>query len=205
VEVFLPRTGISLSDLKLRLRLYSACLAAVQGTDYIQFRLAVDRAFFSLCDEEEEDRIDAWYFDYLDRTDFGFETYEPDADKIPYLLTVYQRLRETGSAFKDFSVDTLDGPTAYTEAFSGSRPRASEVGDWLKRDPDHSEPLNGNYAEELVSFRKAFLRQAELRKLEEGSNAVNRTLLQEELINKDTFLSEGFVDGDGRMQFADDE
>jgi len=164
-KVFCPKTGLSPDQVREKLRIYEASLAAVQGVDYINLRLLVQQIHRSLCSEEDLRNTDKWYFDFV-ADGYKFATYEPD--EVPALLRYEQRLRDTGNAFSNFAVEVLKGPTKYTESFSGRRPKASQVGDWLRDDPDFVVPQPAAYEERVEQFRDAYIAQTEERKKAES-------------------------------------
>lgn len=100
---------------------------------------------------------------------YGFETYEPDAGKVPRIIESEQRIRETGNAFIDFAVQVVKAPTVYTDAFAGKRPRASspEMNNWLKRDDTLGGESAGSYDESLEFFRQAYINNSLTRRKEE--------------------------------------
>jgi len=164
-KIFCPRTNMGLDQLKEKLRIYESSLAAAQGVDYVNLRLFVQSIHRALCTEKEELEVDRWYFDYVS-DGYKFETYEPD--EVPTLIKFEQRLRDTGNAFSNFAVEVLKAPTKFTEAFSGARPKASQVGDWLKNDPDWTTPQPAAYEERVEKFREAYISLTEERKAAES-------------------------------------
>ena len=169
VKEFCPKQNISPDQLKERLRILEASIAAIQGTEYINLLLRVQDLSRFIASEEELQMLDSWYLEYMRQDSdfgFGFETYEPDEGKLPSLIENEQRLRDTGNAFTNFFVDTMKGKTIYTESFSGKRARASspQMDNWLTRDPDwHIEPP-ASYQERVEQFRAAYIQQTKLRK-----------------------------------------
>ena len=133
--------------------------------DYKKLRLRVRQIFESLCSEEEIAQTDKWYKDYF-ANGYGFETYEPDV--VPTLIRTQARFRETKNAFVDFGVQVLQMGTKYSNAFSGSRPKGAEVGNWLERDPDWFSKLPATYEERILEFKKAYMQQTQERKQAEG-------------------------------------
>lgn len=66
-----------MEDLKLRLRILDATIAAIQGIDYIKLRLFVANIHAVLSTQEELQLKDKWFFDFASKG-YGFTTYEPD-------------------------------------------------------------------------------------------------------------------------------
>ena len=101
-----------------------------QGIDYVRLRLYVQTLHRALCTQPEYSQTNKWYTDlFIDGP--GFETYEPD--EVPLMVNLEQRVRDTGNAFDNFNAQILKLGTKYTEAFTGQRPKASKVGNWLER------------------------------------------------------------------------
>mmetsp|Transcript_15263 Transcript_15263/g.20914 ORF Transcript_15263/g.20914 Transcript_15263/m.20914 type:complete len:691 (+) Transcript_15263:1-2073(+) len=163
---FCPRVGLSPSEVKLRLKMYIASLAAIQGVEYVSFRMEVQSLFRKLCSDDEWLRADRWFADFSAGGRYDFETYEPDS--IPVIIDAEQRLRDPGDAFSKFDVEVLDGRTRYTPALSGQRKKGAELGNWLERDPDFGTEVARSPEERLEQFRKAFVEQSELRKQAES-------------------------------------
>jgi hypothetical protein len=133
--------------------------------------------YYALCTPEEADRTDKWYVDFLEETDFGFKSYEPDV--IPAPLEVDQRVRKSENAFTNYATDVFNAPPAYSEALSGERPKASSVGDWLKRDPAWSRSAPYDSKNLFEEFKEAFIKQNELRKKAEiGQGVIGDKKLQ---------------------------
>jgi hypothetical protein len=160
VSVLCPREGISPDQLKENLRIFDASLAAVQGVNYIPLRLLALELLSAICEKSEYDAYDKWFTDFA-ASGYNFETYEPD--EVPTLIKIEQRIRDTGNAFTDFAVQVLKRPTAYTEAFSGARPKGKSVGNWLELDPDWTVSVPESQSERLEYFRQAYIEQCRLR------------------------------------------
>ena len=159
-------------------------------------RWRIREVYEALCTPEELKNTEKWYDDMM-ADGPGFETYEPD--EVDMIIEVAQRIRDTGNAFDNFFVGVLKGPTKYTEAFAGQRPKASEVGDWLERDPDFLYRANGTYQERMNQFRDAYITQTKLRlKAEEKMDKVINSRLdeQDKMLNSKASLI---------MQIMDDE
>lgn len=62
----------------------------------------------------------------------------------------------------------LNLPTQYSNAFSGRRPKASQVGDWLALDPEFESPQPETFEERIEQFRAAYMVQTDLRKAAEA-------------------------------------
>lgn len=208
VQDFCPRVGLSPDQIKERLRIFCSCIAAVQvpiihmlrlyksylcfqiifvlswlqGVDYIKLRIEAQELLQKISTEEERESYDRWYIEYA-RDGFRFETYEPDS--VPKLIQYEQRIRETGNAFDDFVVGVLKGPTKYTQAFSGSRPRAEQKGNWLDRDEDWGRENPDSYEKRIEEFRKAYMEQTTLRK--EAESKLNR-MVRDRMDSQDRLL-----------------
>lgn len=63
----------------------------------------------------------------------------------------------------------LNLPTQYSNAFSGRRPKASQVGDWLGLDSEFESPQPETYEDRIEQFRSAYMVQTDLRKAAEAS------------------------------------
>ena len=175
VQEFCPKAKISPDQLRERLMILDASLAAVQGMDYAELRLLVELLVDALSTAAEADVADKWYFDHFKGGNYGFETYEPD--EVPTLIASEQRIRDTGNAFDNFNVQILRFPTKYTSAFSGARPKASAVGDWLRRDPEFESPNPASYEERIEMFKQAYIKQTTLRQVRDvvSSSLCGRT------------------------------
>jgi hypothetical protein len=157
---FCPRNDISVDLLKERLRLYETSLASIQGVNYVNLRLVTRTLLEMLSTSEELQGLDKWFIDRRGDS-WKFDTYEPD--EIPTMVRIEQRMRDTGNAFKDFAVQVLKGPTYYTDAFNGKRPKASSVGDWFYDDDELMTPEPESYEERIEEFRKAYIEQTQAR------------------------------------------
>ena len=157
---FCPRYNISLDQLKERLRLFETCLSSIQGVNYVNLRLVTRTLLEMLSSEDELQALDRWHLQRRGDS-WAFDTYEPD--DIPTMVCIEQRMRDTGSAFKDFAVQVLKMPTYYTDAFSGKRPKASTVGDWFFDDDEVMTPEPSSFEERIDEFRKAYIEQSQLR------------------------------------------
>lgn len=160
IEILCPRENISPDQLKESLRIFDASIAAVQGVNYIPLRLLAQQLLACICEKKEYDAYDKWFTDFA-ATGYNFNTYEPD--EIPTLVKIEQRIRDTRNAFTDFAVQVLKRPTAYTEAFSGARPKGGSVGNWLDLDPDWAIDVPESQSERLEYFREAYIEQCRLR------------------------------------------
>ena len=158
---FCPRNDVSLPELKEKLRIYENCLGTIQGVNYVNLRLVTRTVLDIISTEDEKRGYELWYRKFYENGGFDFETYEPD--EIPTIIRTEQRMRETGNAFKDFAVQVLKAPTFYTNAFSGSRKKASEVGNWFMRDEEILSREPESYEERVEEFRKAYIEQSRLR------------------------------------------
>ena len=158
---FCPRNDISLPELKEKLRIYENCLGTIQGVNYINLRLVTRTVLDIISTEEEKQAYELWYRKFYENGGFDFETYEPD--NVPTIIKTEQRMRETGNAFKDFAVQVLKAPTFYTNAFSGARKKANEVGNWFMRDEEILSREPESYEERVEEFRKAYVEQSRLR------------------------------------------
>ncbi len=157
---FCPRHDVSVELLKERLRLYEASIAAIQGVNYVNLRLVIRTLIEMLATPAELAAMDRWYVDA--RGDgWNFETYEPD--EVPTMVRIEQRMRETKNAFKDFFVQVLKGPTFYTDAFNGMRPKASSVGDWMFDDEELMTEEPASYDARIEQFRLAYIAQTQER------------------------------------------
>ena len=58
-------------------------------------------------------------------------------------------------------------PFYLIDAFSGGRPKGSEVGNWLQLDRDWDVPQPRSFEERVDQFRDAYIMQTELRKAAE--------------------------------------
>lgn len=196
LKEFCPRVRISVEDLKEKLKILDASLAAVQGVDYKKLRLRVRRIFETLCTEEEIALTDKWYKDYF-ANGYGFETYEPDV--VPTLIRTQARFRETKNAFVDFGVQILQMGTKYSNAFSGSRPKGSEVGNWLERDPEWFSKTPSTYEERILEFKQAYMKQTQERKKAEGvldGIVIDRMAVQDRELGRKLDLVMQFNDED---------
>jgi len=164
-ETFCPQHSINIDLLKERLRLYEVALSSVQGVNYTGLRLQVRVLLETLNTDIENQNLDKWYTDYHG-SGWRFDTYEPD--HIPTMVRIEQRMRDTGNAFKNFAVQVLKGPTFYTNAFSGKRPKASNVGNWFYDDDGLNSDMPESYEERVENFRKAYIEQTRLRTEAEG-------------------------------------
>ena len=63
---------------------------------------------------------------------------------------------------------TLCPPTYTADAFSGSRPKGSEVDNWLQLDRDWDAPQPRSFEERVDQFRDAYIMQTQLRKAAES-------------------------------------
>lgn len=158
---FCARVGMTPEQVKDRLKIYEASLAAIQGVDYITLRVRVQEIYRKICNEEELAKMDQWYFTYKEKG-YGFDTYEPN--EIPKIVQYEQRIRDTGNAFSNFAVDIMKMPTKYTDALSNKRPTGNNVDNWLQRDPDHGVEAADSYEKRMAEFRAAYITQTELRK-----------------------------------------
>lgn len=161
VEVFCPREKISPDQLKERLQILDASLAAIQGMDYSDLRLFVESVIENVNTVSENDVEAKWYTALFAGADYGFDTYEPD--ELPTLLAVEQRFRDTGSAFDNFNVQILKAPTKYTPAFAGGRPKGQTVGNWLERDSEWTTENPASYEERIEKFKEAYVSQSQAR------------------------------------------
>lgn len=168
-SVFCPRQQLTLEEVKQSLRIYSATLGSMQGTDYSELHAITDELYYDLCSDEEAEETDRWYADYIERTDYGFETYEPDT--VPSLVQLELRTQETSSSVQNFAKD-LGVAVPTTPAFAGLRPKSSEVGDWLSNDPAWDEFPYRNIVEVAEDFRAAYIKQVEARKEEQLKSGI---------------------------------
>jgi predicted metal-dependent HD superfamily phosphohydrolase len=167
LENFLPRNGLDRTEFMIGLRAYEAALGAMQGIDYIELRLMVNKLHEILCDKGELQARDKWYGDFREKDPRAqFETYE--TDEIPMMIKSDQRMRDTGNAFENFVVQVLKGKTKYSNALSGSRAKGAAVGNWLERDPDWNLRQPSSIEERVENFKEAYMKQTESRKLEES-------------------------------------
>lgn len=208
-EEFCPRAGITPPQLKERLKIFEATLAAVQGVDYVYLRVRAQETYRKLCDKEELKAMDKWFFDYKEKG-YGFQTYEPN--EVPKLIQYQQRIRDTGNAFNNFAVDVMKMPTKYSESLSGKRPKGDQVDNWLEKDPEWSPKIAQSYDERMDEFRSAYITQTELRKEAESRLTKmigNRMAVQEKVLyaNKFTDRDEypGFDEGDSKVVKFDGE
>lgn len=163
---FLPKNNLELETFKQGLRYYEAALAAMHGIDYLELRLVVNKLHEILLDPAERARLDKWYADFRESPQAQFDTYE--TDDVPMMLKSQQRMRDTGSAFDDFVVQVLKGQTKYANALSGARPKGNDKGNWLKKDEDWNVAQPASIEERIESFKAAYVKQTESRKLEES-------------------------------------
>jgi len=163
---FCPSEGLSPKDMKLRLQMYLASLAAVQGVEYVSFRVEVQALLRRLSEPQEWVSAHRWFAAFSTSQTYSFETYEPDS--IPLLVEAEQRLRDPGNAFARFDVEVLDGPTRYSPALAGGRRKGKALDNWLERDSDFGSEVARSPEERLEQFRKAFVEQCELRKAAES-------------------------------------
>ena len=163
---FLPKNNLDLETFKQDLRYFEAALAAMQGIDYIELRLVVNKLHEILLTPKEMEELDKWYTDFRESPQAQFDTYE--ADDIPMMLKSQQRMRDTGNAFDNFMVQVLKGKTKYANALSGARPKGKDKGNWLKDDEDWNVAQPGSVEERIEAFKAAYIKQTESRKLEES-------------------------------------
>ena len=163
---FLPKNNLDLETFKQDLRYFEAALAAMQGIDYIELRLVVNKLHEILLTPKEMEELDKWYTDFRESPQAQFDTYE--ADDIPMMLKSQQRMRDTGNAFDNFMVQVLKGKTKYANALSGARPKGEDKGNWLKDDEDWNVAQPGSVEERIEAFKAAYIKQTESRKLEES-------------------------------------
>lgn len=161
--------------------------------------------YSTLCTDSEAENTDYWYTEFMERDTTHFDTYEPDT--VPLLLKYEQRLRNTDNAFANFAAEVFNLPTQYSNAFSGNRPKAAQVGDWLSYDPEFEAPLPGTQEERMKQFMQAYVEQNELRKAAESQldrTAVNMMEEQDAALGQDSI---GVVDDVGSvfMHNSDDE
>lgn len=181
---FCPSNGISLDQLKEKLRLYEGALAAVQGVDYGRLLLRVRTVFENLCDDEELACVDKWFLDMRNKG-YSFETYEPDT--IPTIINSQESIRDTGNAFLNFAMEVLGTGTIYSDPFSGQRPKASDpaMNNWLEKDPIWNKPGITSYEQCLAKFREAYVMQSKLRK--EAEDKLN-TMVWNRMENQDKYF-----------------
>ena len=94
---FCPREKLSPDQLKERLQVLDASLAAVQGIDYADLRVYIETLINCVNTNEENTTTLKWYFDLIgaeSSNSYGFETYEPD--EVPMMVRDEQRFRDTG-------------------------------------------------------------------------------------------------------------
>lgn len=168
LQTFCPANKVSPELIRENLKVLDACLASIEGLNYRRLRIRTRRLFEALCEPQDLFETDKWYMDFFENG-YGFETYEPDPDDVPTIIRAEQRIRDTGNAFSNFQMEVLGGPTKFTDAFSGKRPRASEVGKWLERDPDYLTKLPQSYEERIRDFQAAYAEQLRLRSVAEGT------------------------------------
>lgn len=73
------------------------------------------------------------------------------------------KYRDTGNAFLNFGVEVMKMNPIGTNAFSGKRPKASALKNWLERDPDYDANIPTSSNEKLESFKIAYSQQMSLR------------------------------------------
>jgi hypothetical protein len=186
VKDFGPKNDITIGVLKEKLKILDSTLAAIEDMDYIRLRLRAQKLYMMLCDSNELEQMDKWYKDFVNKG-YDFETYEPD--EVPTLIAAEQRIRETGNAFVDFAVQVMKMPTKYTEAFSGKRKKGREVDNWLDLDTDISHTGPESLVDKMQEFRKAYMKQSELRK--EAEMKLTRMVINR-MDSQDNFFSGKF-------------
>lgn len=175
---FCVKNKLSLDLLKERLKLLDATIAGIQGNDYIGLRHRVLAMHRLLCTTEELKIVDSWYFNHVEKG-YDFETYEPD--EVPSIIRFEERIKDNGNAFDNFFVQVLKGPTKYSTAFSGKRPKASQAGNWLDRDPEYKTEQLTSYEQRIDAFRESYMEQTQLRKDAESKlNKMIRNRLEEQ-------------------------
>ena len=99
--VFCPREKLSPDQLKERLQILDASLAAVQGMDYADLRVYIETLINCVNSDKENTSTLKWYFDLVESgggTTYGFDTYEPD--EVPMMVRDEQRFRDTGRYYQ---------------------------------------------------------------------------------------------------------
>lgn len=128
-------------------------------------REQIQDIFVSIMTEEELCDISEWYYGYGDESgNFPFEAYQLESDN-PFIKTVKQITNETPLSKSMKDLFSIELPTF--DEFS-MRPKASDVGDWLRLDDDESNaPKPQDDAEALNLFREAFFNLTAIRKEED--------------------------------------
>eukprot|EP01038_Epipyxis_sp_PR26KG_P011188 gene11188-15008_t len=191
---FCPRNNISMDQLKERLRIYEATVAAIaDGGEYTYLRNRIHSFHDLLCSNEEKKNLDNWYFDHRDSVDGDFETYEEnEIDDYPLFIKYQDQVKDKGNAFANFANDVLK-VEIWSDHLKGGRIKSNEVGAWLNDDIEFTEPPAPTFEDKLEEFRKAYFQQTELRKEAEKSfkkMVINRLDEQEAFLTKVTFTRE---------------
>ena len=82
---------------------------------------------------------------------------------IPRIVNEELKYRDTGNAFLNFGVEVMKMDPIGTDAFSGKRPKASALKNWLERDSDYNATVPASSNEKIESFKIAYSEQMSLR------------------------------------------
>jgi hypothetical protein len=104
----------------------------------------------------------------MNSAEADFQTYE--AAEVPVMLKSEQRMRDTGNAFSNFMVQVMKGPTKYSQALSGGRPKADDpdMKNWLYNDEGWNTVNPASMEERMEIFTEAYQKQTEARKQEQS-------------------------------------
>ena len=168
---FCTRENISMGDLVQRLACFESSLAGVQGIDYIELRLMTSTLLEALERDAQDGIMKSriqWYSEHMNSAEADFQTYE--AVNVPVMLKSEQRMRDTGNAFSNFMVQVMKGPTKYSQALSGSRPKGDDpnIQNWLYNDEGWNTVNPASMEERMEMFTEAYQKQTQARKEEQS-------------------------------------
>lgn len=160
---FCPNNGITLDSLKEKLKILESMVAALESQEYFMLGMRFQTIREAILTDKEKVAYRKWYDDLkTPGKGWGFQTYQ--VDTIPGFVEYEQRVTKSENEFDNFAIETLNMPTKFDTAFSGVRPKASDVGNWLEIDPEYTVKAPQEVMEKFAQFRNAYMVQCAARK-----------------------------------------